>query len=281
LSQQPVEYIAARRVLLDALEALGDHIEHVILVGAQAVYLHTGSGSLSVAAMTTDADVALDTAGLQDSPEISGLMRNAGFRPGTNPGRWLGAGDVAVDIMVVPHQGNPPRPDSRAARIPPHGKGSARITPGLEAALVDRAPQTIMAMEATDPRAITINVAGPAALLVAKVIKISERFDSAERGRTDRLREKDALDVLRVLQEVEINSLASGFARHQTERHAAKVSESAVEFLRKHGLRPDSQLPLLATAAALGDPTIAVIFAALAAELTEALDGQPSSGTPL
>jgi hypothetical protein len=276
LSQQPVEYVAARRVLLDALEALRDHLEHVILVGAQAVYLHTGSGSLSTPAMTTDADVALDIAGLGRSPEISGLLRGAGFRPGTNPGHWLGAGDVAVDVMVVPHQGNPPRPDSRAARIPPHSKESARIAPGLEAALVDRAPRTITALEATDPRTVEVNLAGPAALLVAKLIKISERFSSAERGRADRLREKDALDILRILQQVEIDSLVSGFARHQAEPHAASSSAVAVQFLREHGLEPGGQLPRLAVAAALGDPTTAVIFAALAVELTDALDGGPS-----
>ncbi len=34
-------YVLARRVLLDALEALGDQQDAVILVGAQAVYLHT------------------------------------------------------------------------------------------------------------------------------------------------------------------------------------------------------------------------------------------------
>lgn len=136
MSQQPVEYVAARRVLLDALEALGDHLEHVILVGAQAVYLHTGSGSLSMPAMTTDADVALDTAGLRDSPEISGLLRSAGFRPGTNPGRWLSAGDVAVDVMVVPPSGKPAKARQSSGTHPPHSRELARITPGLEAALL-------------------------------------------------------------------------------------------------------------------------------------------------
>lgn len=35
-------YVLARRVLLDALEALRPHKNALILVGAQAVYLHTG-----------------------------------------------------------------------------------------------------------------------------------------------------------------------------------------------------------------------------------------------
>ena len=39
------EYVAARRVLLDALEALTD-LPSLILVGAQAVYHHTGISGL-------------------------------------------------------------------------------------------------------------------------------------------------------------------------------------------------------------------------------------------
>jgi hypothetical protein len=35
-------YILARAALLDALEALGAQREAAILVGAQAIYLHTG-----------------------------------------------------------------------------------------------------------------------------------------------------------------------------------------------------------------------------------------------
>ena len=42
------EYVAARRVLLDALEALGPHRKAVILVGAQAIYLHIGEGDMAV-----------------------------------------------------------------------------------------------------------------------------------------------------------------------------------------------------------------------------------------
>lgn len=55
------EYVAARAVLLDALEALGSHRENIVLVGAQAVYHHTGATTLNVPVMTTDADLVLDT----------------------------------------------------------------------------------------------------------------------------------------------------------------------------------------------------------------------------
>ena len=81
------EYVAARRVLLDALEALTYHLPSLILVGAQAVYHHTGDADLNVPLMTTDADLAIDTRGLADVPEIGSLLRGAGFVPGPNPGQ--------------------------------------------------------------------------------------------------------------------------------------------------------------------------------------------------
>ena len=40
------EYVLARRVLLDVLAALGEHRDAVVLVRAQAVYLHTGQATL-------------------------------------------------------------------------------------------------------------------------------------------------------------------------------------------------------------------------------------------
>lgn len=51
--------VQARTALLDALDALGTQRDAVVLVGAQAIYLHTGDLSLPLAEMTTDADLAL------------------------------------------------------------------------------------------------------------------------------------------------------------------------------------------------------------------------------
>ena len=42
-------YVRARRVLLDALEALHDQRNALILVGAQAIYLHAGDADLAIA----------------------------------------------------------------------------------------------------------------------------------------------------------------------------------------------------------------------------------------
>lgn len=68
------EYVLGRRVLLDALEALEEHLASLILVGAQAVYFHTGDSSLNVPAFTTDADIAIDVRLLTAEPEIGGLL---------------------------------------------------------------------------------------------------------------------------------------------------------------------------------------------------------------
>ena len=40
--------ISAREGLLDAVEALGAHGDAVILVGAQAVYMHTGEADVRI-----------------------------------------------------------------------------------------------------------------------------------------------------------------------------------------------------------------------------------------
>jgi hypothetical protein len=41
-------YVLARRVLLDALDALGIHRDAIVLVGAQAIYLRCGEADLAV-----------------------------------------------------------------------------------------------------------------------------------------------------------------------------------------------------------------------------------------
>lgn len=264
------EYVLARSVLLDALEALDEHRDNLVLVGAQAVYQHTGDAQISVPPTTSDADLALNTAGLAEEPLIEDLLIAAGFIPGSNPGNWIGTGDVAVDLMVVPAQGNRNRPDARGANIPPHGRRTARIARGLEPALVDNAVTVIAAFDTADARMFGIRIAGPAALLIAKLIKISERVEQAGR-QPDRLKEKDALDALRILQAVEIESLIVGIRTHLGSSDAAAVCSEALAFLRAEGQSATGRIPLLARAAALGDPTVAASFAVLSVQLLDAV----------
>lgn len=51
MSADPL-YVEARRVLLDALEALSAHGDAIIVAGAQAVYLRTGDAPPGVAEHT-------------------------------------------------------------------------------------------------------------------------------------------------------------------------------------------------------------------------------------
>jgi hypothetical protein len=119
-------YVAARTVLLDTLEALGAQRDAVILIGAQAIYLHTGSVEFAVAEYTTDADVAIDPELLHDEPEIESALTAAGFSRAERVGAWVitkqvdGAPvNIEVDLMVPEAVSGPGR---RAARLP--GSGS-------------------------------------------------------------------------------------------------------------------------------------------------------------
>lgn len=149
-----------------------------MLVGAQAIYLHTGDADLAVAEYTTDADFSIDPADLPDSPLLAELMTAGGFVPDQHPGARLSPDSITVDLMV---------PDalagagSRGARLGTHGKRVARRAKGLEGALVDRDRMTIAALDPNDRRAVSMLVAGPGALLVAKTHKIAERARDTSR----------------------------------------------------------------------------------------------------
>ena len=128
-------YARARTALLDAADALATHLDSVVLVGAQAIYLHTGEADLadstygSVPEYTTDADFSLNPMALGDRPLVAELMAAGGFSPGEQPGEWHSADDVRVDLMVPEALAGA---GSRGARLGPHGKRAARRAKGLE-----------------------------------------------------------------------------------------------------------------------------------------------------
>ena len=96
------QYVSARRVLLDAADALAAHLDSVVLVGAQAVYLHTGEAELfdAAAPYTTDADLAIGPADLADSPLLDELLIRRGFTLRESPGRWVSPDGIYIDLMV-------------------------------------------------------------------------------------------------------------------------------------------------------------------------------------
>ncbi|MBI5168197.1 MAG: hypothetical protein HZA61_01790 [Candidatus Eisenbacteria bacterium] len=193
----------ARAVLLDAYEALGPHRENTVLIGAQAVYLHTGEGELQVTPFTEDADLALDPRSIGNDPRIEQCMLAAGFVLGPNPGNWRGPHDTHVDLMVPATLGG--APGRRGARMPPHATNAARQASGIEACIVDVVTLRLSALDPADGRAFEVRVAGPAALLVAKAHKLGERVTQGP----SRVEPKDALDVFRLLMAVGPEPLAA------------------------------------------------------------------------
>ncbi len=221
------EVVKARHALLDALDALGSHKEAVILVGAQAIYLHTGSAEVALAEFTTDADLAIDPELLTDHPLIEAAMTTAGFSPDPDPsalGTWRSRDGVPVDLLVPDAVGGAGR---RSAELPPHGKQAMRRAVGLEAVLKDNAPMLISALDPADARSFTIRVAGPAALLVAKTHKVAERINSPKRWDA-----KDAHDIYRLLRAIDTHVLVASLKVLASDPIAASVTKAAIDLLR-------------------------------------------------
>ncbi len=208
---------------MDALDALGEHRNSVILVGAQAIYVHAGEATFGMVAYTTDADLALDPRVLEETPPIESVMRNAGFRPGVQPGIWLGSDDIQVDLLVPEALGGGGR---RSARLGGHGKETARKVEGLEGALVENELVRVSSLRRDDDRQFDIRVAGPSALVVAKLHKLWER-----RNDRRRLENKDAADVFRLLQAIDLERFASGFRALREDAVSAASAVRAIGFL--------------------------------------------------
>jgi len=229
--------VVARRVLLDGLEALRDHLEAITVVGAQAVYLRSTEAAVSAAAYTSDGDLGLDPCLLEDEPLLGNALRCAGFellRP-DQPGLWGRAESVhgvetsvELDLLV----GSSLVPGGRGARIPPHDKTAVRRVPGIETAVVDRSRLTISALEESDGRKMSVYVAGTAALLVAKAYKLKDRFDDST-TKPHRLVDKDAGDVFRLMSVTRPADVAACFRSLIANERVGKVTETGLGYLHE------------------------------------------------
>lgn len=151
--------IRSRRALLDALEALREHQESVVLIGAQAIYLHTGELEVALPAMTKDSDLAIDSRTLASEPLIEEAMRAAGFALRTEkpqPGTWINPSGIPVDLMVPEALSGPG--GTRGARVPPHASQAMRRAVGLEAAMMDRRKMRVTSLDASDTRFLAVGV---------------------------------------------------------------------------------------------------------------------------
>lgn len=240
----PQEYRSARKALLDAIGALAEQADSLILVGAQAVYLRVGDVDIGIntAPTTTDADLALNVDLLSPTPNLTAALVAAGFATGDQPGTWTNVDGVSVDLMVCPHQSGRTSVNARDAKLGVRGhpeSRTARITPGLEPALVDHDPMVLLALEEEgDERPTVLKVAGPAAMLVAKLIKLQERLDERRAGRSDRIKPKDVIDIFRLLVGTTAEQLRAGINRHQRSPQAALTSTQALAFAEDDLHRP-------------------------------------------
>lgn len=252
-------YIAARRVLLDALAALAAHGQAVIVAGAQAIYLRTGSADLAVAPYTVDGDVALDPNLLSTEPTLASAMMEAGFRlklrdGHEEPGTWarsarVGARDVSIPVDLIVPEGAAQPIGRRGARLGVHGNRAAKRAVGLEAALVDHSPLTIQALDPEDDRSTRAEVAGVAALLVAKAHKLHDR---GQGGRSHRLVAKDAADVVRLMQATLPAAVGSTLMSLVDHPVAGKPSKDALTYIDELFGRPGRLGIELATTALAG-----------------------------
>jgi len=259
-------YVRARAALLDAAEALVEQLDAFVLVGAQAVYLHTGDADIAVVAYTTDADFTIVPAELHDSPLLAELLTKSGFTAREHPGGWLSPQGIYVDLMVPEALAGPGR---RGARLGVHGNRVARRAKGLEASLVDRESMTIAALDSMDPRCVNVHVAGTGALLIAKVHKIAERAADSSRAS-----DKDALDVLRILQAVETSELAERLNRLRAHELSGAVTDEGLVHLATLFGRTDSvavQMAIRAASIGVDPDTIAASTTALVGDLLEEL----------
>ena len=232
-------YIEARRVLLDALFALRAHGSAIIVAGAQAIYLRTGASEMSVAPYTTDGDLTIDPSILGDDPELESTMESAGFTLKTQPGGHIEPGIWIVEVsvsgkpevmpvdLIVP-EGAASSTGRRGARLGLHGKRAARQIPGLEAVLVDHSPMVVASLDPGDRRSLEVEVAGVAALLVAKAHQLHDRLDQ---GKTHRVDDKDASDMVRIMRTTVPTQVGKTLARLSGDKVAGHPTQNAVLYL--------------------------------------------------
>ncbi len=170
--------------------------------------------------------------------------------------------DFLVPTSISPGKGR------RAARLRGHDPRLARKVAGLEGALVDRDRVTLGALTEEDQRSFDIKVAGPAALLVSKLIKIDDRCD------TPRQNDKDALDVVRLLRGVATSDLAERMLHVANDERSSEVACRSIDLLRSLFCRRSAagiQMAIRSTFGLMDPDELAVSCELLASSLLQAI----------
>ena len=135
--------------------------------------------------------------------------------------------------------------------------------------MVDHVHMRVGALNADDTRVHVVNVASPAALLVAKLYKLGERQEQPTR-----LADKDAHDIYRLLAALPLDRFVESLRRLVDDPLAGAVTRRALQFLQL--LFADSADALGSVMAGraeegIGDPdVVSASAAALAQDLISA-----------
>jgi hypothetical protein len=267
-------HVAARRALLDALDAAAPFRQSLIIVGAQAIYLRTTDSVLALAPYTTDGDIAIDPSTLPTTPALETTLGAAGFSRSQQPGSWtksmlVDERPINVDVDFLVPEAVAGGSGKRSVLLDGHDRMAARRVYGLEAALVDHSEMLIAAIDAADSRALVVKVAGAAALFIAKIHKIADRIGSGRYQRTPV--DKDAADVYRLVQSTSVGVMASGFRLAISKDVSHAVAELALSRADQLFGRPTAagvQMAVRAVGVAGEAPeTIAALLAAYSAAL--------------
>ena len=275
MAARPIDpnYVRARAGLLDALDALGPLRAAAVLVGAQAVYEYTRAVDdlFAVAPATFDADLVFVPELLVDDPGIVEAMLKAGYVLGDQPGIYRRDDNTHVDLLVPRIVGGR---RGRGAGLGVHGNRAARQVRGLEGALVMRSTMTIGSLSTGDRRSFDLQVAGAAALLVAKIHKLADR---ADKQGNPRLNNKDAFDVYRLLVAIQARELAEETAVLLEDGLSQEVTEEALsEFAELFGTASGTGTQLVVDhVGLLEDPDfIAASIVALGQEFLSAVESE-------
>lgn len=200
------ELLKSRAILLDVLRRLSAQADAVTVLGAHAVWEQTKHVSfLPPMDSTNDADLGISPKLLLDTPLVSVAMEEAGLELAnpSRPGVWGLASEAELPLrsrltidLIVP--ASVAGKGTRSADTGEHGKHIASRTEGTELSLLDRQWLELESFDGGEPRSGW--VAGHAALICAKVYKISDRLDPKELARNpERYKPKDIADVFRLV----------------------------------------------------------------------------------
>lgn len=238
----------SRRLLLTTILALGDHADAVTVVGAHAVHVWVQKtwGPIDMES-TRDGDLAINPVLIAEDPKIMELLADIGLEPARpeRPGIYGLVNErglsweqrTTVDLLVPETYAGS---KGRSARIAGQQSATTRAY-GLELAIHDRTVTTITTVDGEPELSVDVHVAGPAALLIAKAHKVSERLADVDR-RPDRLRPKDSGDIALLMMVTDGAVMAETMMKHAAERPEIRtvVHEGAQRLVEMYSAQNDT-----------------------------------------